>query len=420
MNKTEYHEIEKGVGVYRQTRSSGSKSKRWYSRVYMPDDTGRQYHVRSTGTSDLDLAKQKAKEHRFQCDLVKRGKADPTVLGKNRINPEKRFDRVAEYRLKQMEAEAGSNRKALRKLKDESDSYFAKNGSAQFFSKRDIGAITTDDIREFLKFRVEHSQKGKLASSSQKRSLVCLRLIFKSAYERGLIANIPIMPKIKVERTPRGWLDKKEYRLLWEKARVLARQAKRAGDSDGYDRWMEMFDFIIFMVNTFLRPSEWSLLQHKHIEVIDDERPYLRIAMGMGKTGPRYVLSMPRAVGAYKRMISRDGGLPDTYLFKHCFQNRQTAMERMRDHFEILLKATSLKHDRFGKARTIGSLRHTSLMFRFQEGHNIDLRTLADNAGTSIKQLEDFYLSHATVAEKIDNLHSFKPQLVKHDPRRRP
>jgi hypothetical protein len=30
-----------------------------------------------------------------------------------------------------------------------------------------------------------------------------------------------------------------------------------------------MYDFIVFMIHTFLRPSEWKYLQHKHIRVMD-------------------------------------------------------------------------------------------------------------------------------------------------------
>ena len=378
----------------------------------MPDGSGREYHVRTTGTSDLRIAKQKADDHWFQCELLKKGMGDPSFLGKNRVPLERRFDRIAEQRFDELEIEAGSDRTALRKLQDERNSYFARNGSAQFFGRRDISTITTEDIRQFLKDRVQKSNKGNLAPASQKRSLVCLRLIFKHAYERGLITNIPMMPKVKLKQTPRGWLDAREYRLLWEKARSLAKAAQKAGDMVAYRRWMEMLDFIVFMVNTFLRPSEWSELKQCHVRVKEGQRTHLEIAVPNGKTGQRLVVSMPRAAIVYKRMIARNVENPDGYLFKPELSNRQTAKERMRDQFEAILKATGLKLDRFGKARTIGSLRHSSLMFRLLEGENVDLHMLSKNAGTSIKQLEDFYLSHAQASMKLDNLHSFKPRIV--------
>ena len=410
VGKTESISLGRGLAIYRQSHASGWKTANWYSRVWMPDGSGREYHVRTTGTSDRRIAEQKARDHWFQCESLKKGLIDPSFLGKNRVPLDKRFDRIAEHRFSQLESRVGPDRKAARRLKDERDAYFGKNGSAKFFGRRDVSTITTEDIRQFLQFRIDNSIKGYLAPASQKRALVCLRLVLKDAYERQLITNIPLMPKVKLTQTPRGWFDKAEYRLMWEKARTLARQAQSADDQDGPRHWMEMFDFIVFMVNTFLRPSEWADLRQRHVKVIDGDTPHLEIAMGQGKTGPRVVLSMPRAISVYKRMIARNGQDPDGFLFRPDLTNRQTAKERMRDSFEVLLNATGLKHDAFGKPRTIGSLRHTSLMFRFEEGENVNLRTLADNAGTSIKQLEDFYLSHSKTSTKLANLQSFKPR----------
>jgi hypothetical protein len=45
-------------------------------------------------------------------------------------------------------------------------------------------------------------------------------------------------------------------------------------------------------------------------------------------------------------------------------------------------------------------------MLRLLNGDNVDLLMLARNAGTSVDQLERFYLSHADPAMKVENLHS--------------
>jgi integrase len=118
---------------------------------------------------------------------------------------------------------------------------------------------------------------------------------------------------------------------------------------------------------------------------------------------------MPEAIEVWKRIIERDGD-PEQFLFLKQYQNRETAKERMDDLFKALLREARLENDEFGIKRTLYSLRHTALMLRLINGQNIDIFMLAKNAGTSVNQLERFYLSHADPAMKVENLHSSKPK----------
>jgi len=417
MGTTEAITIIKGLTIRKQTRSTGWKSSNWYSWVYLPKGMGKEYDVRTTGTSDQRLAIKKAQDHWAEVQLALKGNPGQPLSLRNRIDPEFRFDRIAEARLELLKAEAGSDPKLLRHLKDEEHIYFARNGLAKFFGRMNVRDITTQKIRDFLDFHVKNSLKGKLAQSSKKRTLVSLNQHLKHAFERQLIPVLPLMPKVKLKQTPRPWVNKKEYRTLYEKARVFARESQKAGDLDGFNSWMEMADFVVFVVNSFLRPSEWQGLRHRDVKIVvgtsPEDRPHLEIAVINGKTGERFTRTMPRAYEVYERMIARSGNDPDAFLFKAQYTNRQTATERMRDQFDILLKATSLKYDALGVSRTVGSLRHSSLMFRLLEGDGVDHHLLAKNAGTSVGMLERFYLSHAEVSMKIDNLHSFKPKASK-------
>ena len=63
--------------------------------------------------------------------------------------------------------------------------------------------------------------------------------------------------------------------------------------------------------------------------------------------------------------------------------------------------------DARGRARTLYSLRHTALMFRLLKYDNVGNFLLAQNALTSVDQLERFYLSHAESRMRIENLQSF-------------
>jgi hypothetical protein len=372
---------------------------------------GREYHTKSTRTTDERAARKEAEAFWGKCVLWQQGgpEALPRSLA-NAFNPEKPFDRVAESWIEDRELEAGSDERRLRGVKDARHLYFAKNGLAAFFKRENVEAITTDRIKAFLRFHIDNSREGKLAPATQKRTLVTLNLILKHAYEKRLVSHLPLMPRVKLQQQPRGWFTKGEYRQLYTKARVLARQAKANGDDKGFDSWMEMADFVVFMINTFLRPSEWSDLRHRHVRVHNGSDRHLELSIIKGKTGQRIVVSMPRAVAVYQRIIERSGNEPDGFLFKPDYPNRQTAKERMRDQFEGLLQATGLKFSGLEKSRPLYSLRHTSLMYRILYGDNVDHLVLAKNAGTSIDQLERFYLSHLTAGMKLENLHSFKPR----------
>jgi len=114
----------------------------------------------------------------------------------------------------------------------------------------------------------------------------------------------------------------------------------------------------------------------------------------------------------FERIVERDGYEPERYLFKNRYANRETAKERMDDSFKALLKECHSEFDEFGNKRTIYSLRNTALMLRLLNWDNVDLLMLARNAGTSVDQLERFYLSHADPAMKVKNLHSYKMAAV--------
>jgi integrase len=276
-------------------------------------------------------------------------------------------------------------------------------GFARYHGKRDIGSITTEDTKDWLRHAEEKSRNGKHSASTKKRNLAVVSQFLKYATGKGLLSAVPLMPKIKQVDAPRAWFNQEEFRLLHTKATELGRQAERKGEKAEAERWYEMSDFVLFLVHTFLRSSEWASLQHRHVELVKGSKPYLRIAVIKGKIRQRTGISMPNAVYVYERMVNRTGGKPDTHLFLSDIANRQTATERMRDRFEVLLQATNLKRNALGQTRVIHSLRHSALMFRLLE--NVEPHLLASNAGTSVEQLERFYCSHFSADMKLDELH---------------
>jgi len=304
--------------------------------------------------------------------------------------------------------DAGSDKRRLRRYRDHKQVTMAQNGLGRFFGRADISSITTDKIREYLRFAADNSKNGKLSAGTQKSHLAALRGILTFAFERRMIGAVPLMPKVKQVDNPRPWFTAQEYRLLGIVAFAFARRSWKIRDSEAAARWREIGDFVTFMVNSFLRPSEWAGLRQKNVEIVAGEHPHLKITVIEGKTRPRVVRTMPGAIKVYNRIISRSGSDPEQFLFKSQYRNRETAMAKMRESFDTLLDEAGLTFDGFGRKRVMYSLRHTALMLRVLQGDHVNLLSLAMNAGTSVEQLERFYCSHLDPEMMIENLQSFK------------
>lgn len=283
------------------------------------------------------------------------------------------------------------------------------NGPVRYFHAHEIGDLTTDAIRKYLRFAAEESTKGKLSPFTLRRHVSAVAGILRLAAERQLISAIPPMPRIKAKDAPRAWFPAAEYRRLCTTAHALGQNAQRRGDSQDAADWHELGDLIALLVNSFLRPGEWKNLRHRHIAA--DRRgpnPHLLIVLERSKTGARTVASMPSGVKIYDRIVARSGCSPDDHLFLNRYSNRQTAQDKVWRLFRKLLEKTGLRFDPHGRARTLYSLRHTSLMLRLLRAENLDLLTLARAGGTSVPMLERFYLSHLGPAMKLADLQSFK------------
>ena len=407
--KTSSISIRRGLCLYKQPLHSGRGSPYWYARVYMKIG-GRDVHARSTRTTDEREAWRQAEDFWAECAIRRRfGDAAIPGFGGKAVEVRWRFDRVVDGWLAGMEADAGSDPRRIRAYNDARKLCLAPNGLCAFFKRTEVTEIGTDRIREYLRFAAERSKKGDLAPTTKRNHISTLRGILRFAHEKGMIAGIPPMPKIRLKDTPRAWFEPWEYRALLHCAASLARGASLAGDEKAAAQWLELRDFISFMIDTLLRPSEWRELRQRHIQVVRGEQTYLKITVPNGKVRPRQAVSMPGAVDVFERIVERDGADPERFLFKCGYLNRQTAYERMRDSFEALLFETDLAAGREGKKRVLYSLRHTALMLRVLEG-DVPPLLLATNAGTSVEQLERFYCSHLEPQMMVASLQSFKPR----------
>lgn len=220
--------------------------------------------------------------------------------------------------------------------------------------------------------------------------IVCLRQVLKTANRKGWIAALPDMSspyRASGKISHRAWFSPQEYKRLYEATRERARNPKK-------ERWREeceqFHDYVLFMVNTGLRPDEAQRLQFRDVSVVVDDATGERILEieVRGKRGVGYCKSMPGAVLPFQRVKKRKGGEPSDLVFGLV----------QRELLNAVLDELDLKKDREGNPRTAYSLRHTYICLRLMEG--ADIYQVAKNCRTSVEMIEKYYASH--IANTLD------------------
>jgi hypothetical protein len=90
-------------------------------------------------------------------------------------------------------------------------------------------------------------------------------------------------------------------------------------------------------------------------------------------------------------------------------KNRETAARIGQRFFNHVVEQENLKFDKDGNPRSFYSLRHYALQTRLRKsGGAINIYEFAKNAGTSVNQLERFYLKFMERSPaQIKNLQTF-------------
>ena len=234
-----------------------------------------------------------------------------------------------------------------------------------------------------------------LSQSTLKQQVVLIRKVLKEAEREGTLKHIPTLPTVKRIENPRPWFSPEEYSELLAACRDL-----RDNPPPRYENhFAEIYDFIVFMIHTFLRPSEWKMLQHKHIRILEDDGiEQLVISVPNSKTrGSKGTIDSTTteiAADLYKKgILPRHDGRND-YLFFNHLKDRSHAANRVSNIFKMVVKHAGLETDSYGSKHTTYSLRHSALCFQILKTGGNDLFGLAKNARTSVQMLESFYLTH--------------------------
>jgi len=285
-----------------------------------------------------------------------------------------------------------------------------------YFSEYLVKDIRYEEVVGFINYLYEHDVKP----VTIKQYLGLLRRILMLALEKELIPKVPLFPKIKAKSIPRGSFTCSEYRKILIACKLIGSKtdhftvSHRSTSGGAYIKRdtvpYEMTWLIQFMVNSFVRPVDIKLIQHKHIESIVSSSTYLRLNLPKTKGHSGQIVTLRSAKFIYDRLrkyqTARGYGGPNDYLFLPEAKDRQGAIQLISNHFRKILLSSGLSIGQEGQTRTLYSLRHTAITFRLLYGKGIDLLTLARNARTSVEMIERFYSSNLTAEMNIEMLQS--------------
>jgi integrase len=349
------------------------------------------------------------------------------LRGKDRaglLTTEKTFKQAAEQFLKEYEIITEGQRSARWV---EGHAIRVRLHLNPFFGELGVSKVTAGKVQEYrvhrMTSRLEPNPESKSnrplkdkppARSTLHDEVVTLRQILKTAIRHGWLEHLPdLSPPYRTQGkiVHRPWFSPAEYKQLFEAARAYMREPFH----DHY-KWNaeQVYDFILFMANTGLRPDEAKNLQHRDVEIVIDEgsgQEILEIEV-RGKRGVGYCKSMPGAVRPYERLLNRAKPSRTESRRQRQLRRRQggdapppaphepilpqpTDFVFPGNHIKLfngILARTKLKLDRDGNPRTTYSLRHTYVCMRLMEG--ADIYQIAKNCRTSVEMIEKFYAAH--------------------------
>lgn len=203
-------------------------------------------------------------------------------------------------------------------------------------------------------------------------------------------------PKLKTMRRDEFTLE--EYRKLYAVGRAWIAKATKAPSA--WARTM-CYNFMLIMCNTGMRPPEAKNLRWRDIMVAKDRDGKEIVVLFVQGKGKSRKLVAPKSVGDYLdriRAISK-ATLPDDPVFTTI--TGKPVKFLYEDAVEKLLTEAELKIGPNGTPRSTYCFRHTYTTFRLSEG--VDVYILAEQMGTSVKMIEQYY-GHVNTIKHADRV----------------
>jgi len=409
------HELRDGA-ILLFTRP-GRKKARYQARFKIPGVDG--YVVKSLRTPDLAAAKTEAEDLYYELRTEQKQGLDIRRAGNRRFKDLwHRFYGVHEGGL-------SIHRQRLHKL-------FGSKYFIPYFGAHGVGDMPDAFVEKYWDWRINYHNPDRRAElgiddpipanavrvPAQKTldmEAGMLRQIFRWGKRTGYVVR---EPWIKPPRVSHGkgtsrrpsfeeaeWKAVYEHMREWVKEEITTSPAANGGrlhrsGPHALHRFQRelLRNYVLFMANSGLRPNEARQLLWRDVRTENDEdgTPALIVEVAPStKTGARTVVCREGTEFYLDRLrnLSKHTGLGD-YVFAGY---DGTPIDDFNKTFAKVLDEIGLLNDRWGKKRTIYSLRHFYCTEALLSG--VPIHVLAKNMGTSIAYIEKHYSHVLTVMQ---------------------
>jgi hypothetical protein len=272
----------------------------------------------------------------------------------------------------------------------------------EFFKNDPIDHIDGQRVQDFEDFL--HEENPTISKATVRHYFVALRKVLKQAALSGVIKYLPQFPEIGAASgiNVRTGFSRAEYKALRDEMAIWAKRSEQHA---------EVYDVIIFLANSLLRPSEIKLLKNEHIRIGKDkagETLFIRPPNPKVKAYNYETFTMEGALKAYERMKARYPK-PSDYIFFNDTPNRDYALRIVGDIFSKVLDDLKMRQTTAGK-RTLYSLRHSAISWRLEDGE-AQIFDIAKWARTSVAMIEKFYASAYQLDAVAPQLRARKRQI---------
>ena len=266
-----------------------------------------------------------------------------------------------------------------------------------------IDTIDKSDFSKYWEWRKSNYNRSSPSNSTLIRERTCIRSLLSFCVERGYIPREIDIPKPPVDGiSKRPTFTKKEYTTL---TRNLGGWVKEA-EGQVYHLTRKIFhQYFLILANTGMRIGELRNVTWEDLKPKTTKTDQL-ICMVDGKIGKREVVIQKSAEIYFERMFEyRKKFLgktpdPDEVIFLNYETNKP--IKSLKKSFKSLLQHADVKVMKDGMNRSIYSLRHYYATRKIYED-NISVYLLAQQMGTSVKMIEQYYghILPSDVADKI-------------------
>jgi integrase len=367
-------ELKPGLVIFRRGDVS---HRRWYCRIRLPDAD--RYKTVSLKTTDAESARERAYDH--DADVRFRVKHEVPVFNRP-------FSQIAQDFSDFQKARAGAGEISMHRWRV-LDSHI-RTQLNRYVGSMQINLIGEDKWKAYALWRQENGKGrsgGRVSPGTIRDEMATFRSIMAYAATKKYISERQVFKgKLPLSKVRREEFTPDEYRKLHTFARKWIKDARTKNNA-----WYRsvVYNFILIMSNTGMRPSEARNLQWRDVETKTD------------REGRKFVILSVRGKSKFRRLVA--AASVAEYLDRiRALSKAQKANDRTftnlegnpsktlyHDTIESLLTDAELLLSSSGSRRSTYCFRHTYATFRLTEG--VDVYFLAKQMGTSVHMIEQHY-----------------------------